>query len=297
MNCTRTSYHMPGRTAQNCSRKIPVSSSFIIYSCIVDLAVAVATTATTAARPPARPVRCGLRPAAPLAVGIMGESPPKMYDTLGKPLGVELDHGCAPLTPHPLPSRHLRRCCNALPCAMQLQLHVLSLRAACAGRSVPCARPRFTTMRQQRHHANLSLSYTLRSTFSQEAVPTETAISHPPAVLDGYQSRFLPAAPVAWRQPSQPKRNFAGKRPELERRIARKQRRDLDAVGRLVSTGPEHLMRAMEKDVWRQQNQAAYDKRKADEARDKELFLKNRERKLVAAATLGQAGAKMPAGK
>ena len=53
---------------------------------------------------------------------------------------------------------------------------------------------RFTTMRQQRHFAMLSSEPIHRSTFAQEAVPTDTALTQKPAVLDGYVSRFLPVS-------------------------------------------------------------------------------------------------------
>ena len=144
-------------------------------------------------------------------------------------------------------------------------------------------------MRQQAAHTLQLMPNEHRSTFEQEAVPTKNALNTPHPALKGYQSRFLPAKTPAWRVVEQ-ERNFAGQRPAVERLIREKHKRDKDAAERFTAGGAsaarrdkrqDELVRGVEKGLWKDQHSAEWEARLAEQAKDKQLFLKNRERKLL----------------
>ena len=93
----------------------------------------------------------------------------------------------------------------------------------------------------------------------------------------------------AWRVVEQ-ERNFAGQRPAVERLIRAKHKRDKDAAERFTAGGAsearrdkrqDELVRGVEKASWKDQHPAEWEARLAEQAKDKQLFLKNRERKLL----------------
>lgn len=144
---------------------------------------------------------------------------------------------------------------------------------------------RFTSMRQQHAWDLQRLPNIHRSTFAQEAAPPNNALTEPHPKLpwdgpSGYNSRFLPAITPAWRSVEK-KTDFAGHRPKVEMMIRKKHERDVAAAQRAHDSRTDERMRYIE----RKQHDAMHPdearKRVEDMAKDKELFLKNRKRKLL----------------
>lgn len=144
---------------------------------------------------------------------------------------------------------------------------------------------RFTSMRQQHAWDLQRLPNIHRSTFAQEAAPPNNALTEPHPKLpwdgpSGYNSRFLPAIPPAWRSVEK-KIDFAGQRPKVERMIRKKHERDAAAAQRAHDSRTDERMRYIERKEHDTMHPDEARKRVEDMAKDKELFLKNRKRKLL----------------
>jgi hypothetical protein len=144
---------------------------------------------------------------------------------------------------------------------------------------------RFTSMRQQHAWDLQRLPNIHRSTFAQEAAPKTTALNTPHPALPwdgpaGYNSRYLPAIQPAWRV-TEKKQDFAGQRPKVERLIQRKHERDAAAAQRAHDSRTDERQRYIERKVHDSMHPDEAQKRVADMAKGKELFLKNRKRKLL----------------
>ena len=144
---------------------------------------------------------------------------------------------------------------------------------------------RFTSMRQQHAWDLQRLPNIHRSTFAQEAAPISNALTEPHPKLPwdgpcGYNSRFLPAIPPAWRSVEK-KVDFAGQRPKVEMMIRKKHERDTAAAQRAHDTRTDERKRYIEKKLHDQMHPDETRKRAEDMVKDKELFLKNRKRKLL----------------
>ena len=159
---------------------------------------------------------------------------------------------------------------------------------------------RFTSMRQQHAWDLQRLPNIHRSTFAQEAAPPNNALTEPHPKLPwdgpaGYNSRYLPAVQPAWRAVEKP-RDFAGKRPLVERLIQQKHKRDSEAKDRSTANRTDERMRYIEKAVHDQQHPEETQKRREDLEKDKALFLKGRKRKLLVMELMQQAADKAAKG-